>query len=116
MPEIDTNLEEKKDNTKEPKDPRQGLPPNVVVSEGNAAFTLDSKKRKDPKNQYIKYNGVGTVRVITPSDWKKAGIECDSQTEWNYLNKMRLPRSAFTDEQLQYLLRVDGRFELVTEE
>jgi hypothetical protein len=103
-------------------DPRQGLPPTVAVVEPAPGQSLPPVKftetapKVDPKGQYIKYIGVATLRVMGPKEWAAAGVNSTASFEWNYLNKKRIPRSAFTDEQLQYLLRVDDRFQLVTEE
>jgi len=74
-------------------------------------------QEQDPtaKGPWIQYNGVATVRIITPSDWVAAGVQSRKYCEWNYLNGKRLPRSMFNDEELQYLLRVDGRFSLEKE-
>lgn len=94
-------------------DPRQGLPPTVEVVEATTPMQLDTTKREDPKGRYIKYNGVGTVRQMTPADWKAAGVESDKTVEWNSFNHKRIPLSYFTDAELQYLLRVDGRFAVV---
>lgn len=66
------------------------------------------------KGPWIQYNGVATVRILTRNDWAAAGVASDKYCEWNYLNNKRLPRSMFNDQELQYLLRVDGRFSLET--
>lgn len=91
---------------------RQGLPPTVQVEFANEPMQL---KKADPKAKgpWIQYNGVGTVRTMGPKEWKSVGVDCDDYHEWSYMNKKRLPRSVFSDAQLQYLLRVDGRFSLV---
>lgn len=94
-------------------DPRQGLPSNVNVTVENTPAVLDTTKRTSAKGQYIQYNGVGTVRVMGPDEWAAAGVESDDYFEWNYLNDKRIPRESFSDQQLQYLLRIDDRFELV---
>ena len=65
---------------------------------------------------WIEYTGIATVRIITELDWRQQGINSTNYCEWNYLNNKRLPRSMFSDEELQYLLRVDGRFTLVDDE
>ena len=102
------------DKPAEKDDPRQGLPESVKLLENQReALKLDTTKRIDPKSQYIQYNGVGTVRIMGPDEWKAAGVDSEDYFEWNYFNKKRIPRSSFSDEQLQYLLRVDDRFELV---
>lgn len=103
-----------KDKEKPKGDPRQGLPTNVVVEEASAPMDLDRTVREDPKNQYIQYNGVGTVRIMAAEDWKRVGVDSQQYCEWNYFNKKRLPRSSFSDAELQYLLRQDDRFALVT--
>jgi hypothetical protein len=51
-----------------------------------------------------------------PEDWKAAGVDSDKTVQWNYMNKKRVSRHAFSDEELQYLLLVDGRFSLVEDE
>lgn len=109
---IDTDLSTKGNDKEAKEDPRQGLPSTVKVEEG-APFIQDNTKRVASDGKYIKYNGVGTVRIMGPAEWRAVNIDCDDYFEWNGLNKKRIPLEAFTDEQLQYLLRVDGRFELV---
>lgn len=94
-------------------DPRQGLPASVRVEEATTPIALDTTKRTSTNGQYIQYNGVGTMRQMGPAEWKEANVDSDDYFEWNYLNHKRIPREAFSDEQLQYLLRVDDRFELV---
>lgn len=108
------SIETKKDAEEKKRLDRQGLPPGVIVEVAPTPMAL---KPKDPsaKGPWIQYNGVGTVRTMTPEDWRNVGTE-GPYHEWNYLNERRLPRSAFTDEQLQYLLRQDGRFSLVEDE
>lgn len=105
-----------KEKAKANQDPRQGLPTTVRVEEASAPMDLDRTQRSDPKNQYIQYDGIGTVRHMTQEDWKRVGVDSDQYCEWNYFNKKRLPRSMFSDAELQYLLRVDRRFSLVTVE
>lgn len=100
---------------KPPEDPRKGLPTSVVVEEATTPMELDRTKRIDANGQYIEYIGVGLVRQLTPADWAAAFVDDFSEfCEWNIYNKKRLPRSLFTDKALQYLLRVDGRFRLIT--
>jgi hypothetical protein len=94
-------------------DPRQGLPENVRVEVG-APVKL-SEMGKHAPGPWIQYDGVGTLRVLTPEDWNDLGIKNGVRCEWNYLNHMRLPRSMFNDEMLQYLLNVDMRFSVVSE-
>lgn len=89
--------------------------PKAFMREVTASAPMDLA-RVDPnaKGPWIQYNGQATVRIITPHDWKQAGVDSNKYCEWNYLNSKRLPRSMFSDEELQYLLRVDGRFSLET--
>lgn len=100
---------------KQNQDPRQGLPANVVVQENQPLMELQPA---DPNAEgpWIQYNGVGTVRIMDESDWARQGIDSKNYYEWNPLNRKRLPRSVFTDAELTYLLRHDGRFSLVEDE
>ncbi len=93
-------------------DPRQGLPDSVKIEEANSLLELQPG---DPTaaGPWVQYDGIATVRVITQSDWAAMGIDSDKEVQWNYLNKKRVPVSHFSDEELQYLLRCDGRFSVV---
>ena len=82
-----------------------------VLAPAPMDLTLPDPNAKGP---WIQYNGVATVRILGPRDWHQAGVRSMKYCEWNYLNGKRLPRSLFNDEELQYLLRVDGRFSLET--
>jgi hypothetical protein len=93
-------------------DSRKGLPESVKVEEASAPMQLE-QPAPDWKGPWIRYNGVGTIRIMDPAAWRSAGVQSNKRYEWNYLNQKRIPRSLFTDEELQYLLRVDGRFSLV---
>jgi hypothetical protein len=108
---IDTDLTSKQKND-EAQDPRQGLPSSVNVETG-APHKYDATERTDPKGQYIQYDGVALVRTLGPEEWKAVNVDSDDYFEWNYLNQKRIPRSSFSDEQLQYLLNVDRRFSVV---
>lgn len=102
---------------KKREDPRQGLPTTVDIVEASVPMQLDTTRREDPNNQYIKYTGVATVRIMTEDDWNRVGVDDFTKyCEWNYLNKKMLPRSIFTDKALQYLLRQDDRFRMITVE
>lgn len=113
MSEDRVNIPEAEFSSDAEDDPRQGLPSVVRVETAALAFQPDATKRVDPQDKYVRYTGVGTVRVMGPEEWKACGVNSEDYFEWNYLNGKRIPRSAFSDEQLQYLLRVDDRFELV---
>jgi len=109
-----------------PPDPQSYLPvehrieppapqiPGVREVTYSAPMDLDTAA-SNSKGPWVQYNGVATVRILTPSDWAAAGVKSSHYCEWNYLNGKRLPRSMFSDEELQYLLRVDGRFSLEKE-
>ena len=73
-------------------------------------------EQPDPtaRGPWIQYNGPATVRVMDAQAWASAKVPSRKRYEWNYLNGKRLPRSMFSDEELQYLLRVDDRFSLET--
>lgn len=98
-------------NSEPPADPRQGLPPTVHVETGPPL----QLQPEDPnaKGPWVVYTGVGTVRYMTPKDWADQGVDSQKHCEWSSMNHKRLPRSIFTDAELQYLLRKDGRFKLV---
>ncbi|AYN57966.1 hypothetical protein HWB90_gp016 [Mycobacterium phage Fowlmouth] len=100
---------------KEDQDPLKGLPPTVRVEEARTPMAL-KQPDKSARGPWVQYNGVGTVRIMTAADWKTVGVDSKKYCEWNYLNHKRLPVSSFTDEELQYLLRVDGRFSVVEDE
>lgn len=106
-------MEQESSVKEEEKDPRKGLPPSVTVVTENTPMTLQTGK--SDKGPWIQYNGIGTVRIMDKAAWKEAGVESDKYVQWNYLNHKRVPRSLFNDQELQYLLRVDGRFSLETE-
>jgi hypothetical protein len=128
---IDVSFEEKGQELKadpetkeiDPNDPaqnpRQGLPETVDLDVPGPGVTQGPITLQQPKpgatGPWIQYNGVATLRIMTEKDWKAAGVESTKYCQWNALNKKRLPREMFTDEELQYLLRVDGRFSLVEE-
>lgn len=90
-------------------DPRQGLPPSVQVVEAPGPMDLQGPI-PGATGPWIKYIGVATVRIMDAKAWEEAGVASEKYCEWNYLNNKRLPRSMFTDHELQYLLRVDRRF------
>ncbi len=94
-------------------DERQGLPDTVKVETASAPMKLSGLDYKNSDGPWIEYTGVATVRRMGPEEWAAANINSQDYFEWNYLNHKRIPRKVFTDEQLQYLLRVDDRFRLV---
>lgn len=82
--------------------------PSIPVVEASQPMRLEPP---DPHatGPWIVYNGPATVRVIDEKGWAALGLP-GKRCEWNYLNKRRLPKSLFSQEQLNYLLHVDGRF------
>ena len=96
----------------EPQDERQGLPANVRVENASAPMKLDPPE-PGATGPWVVYTGIATVRTNSGSGWKAAGVNSDKSVQWNFLNKMRLPKSKFSDDELHYLLEVDGRFKLV---
>ena len=97
---------------KEAVDPRLGLPPEVNIETASAPMELVVADGNN-EGPWIEYFGVGTVRVMDAAAWKEAHVDSTQYVEWNYMNENRVPRSLFNDHELQYLLRVDGRFRLV---
>ncbi len=109
---IDTSLDGKVEDTGEflveapvaMKTETISRPMNLVPPDPNAS------------GPWVKYNGIATVRILCALDWQNLKIDSNLYCEWNYLNEMKLPKSMFNDEQLDYLLNKDGRFELVEDE
>lgn len=93
-------------------DPRMGLPASVRVEEASTPMHLEPPT-PDASGPWIKYTGIATVRTINANGWREAGVDSTKKAQWNYLNHMRLPKSMFNEEELNYLLNVDGRFSLV---
>lgn len=52
------------------------------------------------------------ARRITENQWASIGIR-GATVEWNEQNLWKLPKSMFTEEQLNYLLNVDDGFKIV---
>lgn len=62
----------------------------------------------EPVDGMIIYNGPGTTRIFSVSDWSKEGVEVDSDTVWSRRNHWRLPRADFSDKQIAVLRRNGG--------
>lgn len=71
-----------------------------------------TRNKEDLKKRSTRL-GEGTYAEITPQQWAAVGISAKAAVKWNVANDWRLPVSAFTDEQLDYLLSNSKRFELV---
>lgn len=83
----------------------------AAVEMASTPMKLDLPQ-KDAKGPWVEYTGVATVRVLTEKDWADQGINSTKRYQWNYLNQKRLPKSIFSEDELHYLLEVDGRFKL----
>ena len=93
-------------------DARMGLPASVRVEQATAPLKLEPPD-SNAKGPWVKYTGIATVRTISAKGWKAAGVNSEKSAQWNYLNRMRLPKDRFNEDELHYLLEVDGRFSLV---
>lgn len=85
--------------------------PFPSIENASTPMVLDLPQ-PDAKGPWIEYTGVATVRVIDEKDWAAIGLNSSKRYQWNYLNQKRLPKSDFSEEELHYLLNVDGRFKL----
>lgn len=75
------------------------------------------KKEKGPFVKYLGVlQGVSSAREITAREWLQLGIKTKGIDVWDLRNDFQLPASQFDDDQLDYLLDVDGRFALVDAE
>ena len=83
-------------------------------TEERLSNTAKPKAKAAPKT-FVKYVGGATNRVITKADFASIGITADKDREWSFLNEFKLPESHFSDDELDYLLEKDGRFQLVEE-
>jgi hypothetical protein len=79
------------------------LPPGQQPP-GDIRRRVPKKQRKGP---FVKYVGVASHRQISAADWKTLSIPLrdDGATHtWSVANDKMVESSAFTDEQLDYLL------------
>lgn len=83
--------------------------PPKATSEQVEEIVISEEDTTTTKKNFIKYVGTATNRVISKSDWDSLGIEAEG-TEWSLKNDFRLPSEGFSEQQLTYLLKVDGRF------
>jgi hypothetical protein len=74
-----------------------------------AAAAKDEFKKRAPQL------GEGTFAEITPTHWGQAGIASSRTHRWSLANNYRIPATQFTPEQIDHLLTVSRRFELVDE-
>lgn len=110
--------------------------PAVSDDDKAKAAPRDSGQRRSSTGPFVRYTAVkwaaltpadvgndpaavariaraGTYREITPAQWRQIGIETDTTNVWCLQNNYKLPASTFTKQQLDYLLGVDGDFDLV---
>lgn len=87
-------------------------PPKATDSDVDEIVISDeaAKDAKGTKKKFVRYVGEATRRVITKADWAKAGFEGVETTEWSIANDQALASEDFTDAQIDYLLKTDGRF------
>ncbi|OBJ08281.1 hypothetical protein [Mycobacterium sp. 1465703.0] len=71
-----------------------------------------TRNKEDLKKRSTRL-GEGTYAEITPQQWAAVGISAKAAVKWTVANNWRVPVSAFTDEQLDYLLTNSKRFELI---
>lgn len=99
---MDTNSGKGKTAAKQEEAPAEVAAPPVL--------NMDDDNR--PANNYVRYVGAATRRVLTAEDWERVGIEGKPAT-WHMGNGLMLPVSQFSQEQIDYLVNVDGRFQVV---
>lgn len=115
----DTNLDDKveddpaNDPTKNPKQGLDKIVPDVRLETAAEPFRPNVVVSQSESGRFIQYNSIATVRIMDEKAWKAANVDSDRYFEWNYLNRKRIAIEAFTDAELQYLLRIDGRFSIV---
>ena len=84
------------------------------VQEVEAEKPLDlMPPNPDATGPYITYTGMATLRQISKSDWKKAGVEDQGDVEWNAINGYRISVNDLSEKAINYCLNVDGRFSKV---
>lgn len=66
-----------------------------------------------PKTKkYVKYNGLGTRRVLSEADWERVSAKGQDAVEWNFSNNFKIPVSEFSTDALRYF-NIDDNFEIV---
>lgn len=113
-PETEATQDDPKNDPKV--NPGQGIEeviPGAKVETASTPFELNPTQAESKSGKFVKYVGPALVRIMDQAAWKAAHVESDKYFEWNYLNQKQIPMEAFSDAELQYLLRIDDRFELV---
>lgn len=71
-----------------------------------------TKNKEDLKRRSTRL-GEGTYAEITPQQWSSVGIPASATVKWHIGNNWRVPVSALSDAQVDYLLANSKRFALV---
>lgn len=90
-------------------------PATTDVKEESKAPAKAASKSADAPLKDVKYIGQASLRTISEAEWLELGIEHEA-VEWNFRNNFRVPVEELTDGARKYLLKTDGRFELVDAE
>lgn len=99
---------------------------NVIRGVDDASPALTDSEKTDKAKQasppaprasrFVRYTGAreewASMRRITSQAWATLGIKGVQTNVWSLSNDWRIPASQFSEAQLDYLLDVDGRFEL----
>lgn len=116
--------------------PPDAAQPAVSDADKAKAAAAAAEARKPSAGPFVRYTGVkwaaltpkdvnfeqslvdriaraGTFRKITAQQWGQVGVATSSSHVWSMDNRYKIPASQFNDKQLDYLLDVDGDFELV---
>lgn len=59
----------------------------------------------EPEEGVVIYAGPASTRSITSDHWSRAGVQDVSGTVWNIANEFRVPKSQFTEKQLEILAK-----------
>ena len=89
--------------------------PSTESSTPTAPAKARGSKSAEAPLQDVKYTGQASLRTISAQEWLQLGIEHEA-VEWNFHNNFRVPVEDLTDGAVAYLIKRDGRFELVDAE
>lgn len=79
----------------------------LYLGPSNVSRNTEELKKRPPKL------GEGTYAEITPTQWGQVGIAATNTVKFSLANSWRVPVSAFSDAQLDYLLTNSKRFVVV---
>ena len=90
---------------------------SVKTAASNAATEADQvddtvKTAKPAKGKFVVYTGDATRRILSPEDWERAGLKGENNV-WGFHNSFRIPAEDFTNDQIEYLVKTDGKFKVV---